>query len=209
MVHGFTAIVGFRSRFTFRWHMLGGMPEVTQLLEAAAAGDAKAAAALLPIVYDELRKLAAARMAEEKPGQTLQATALVHEAYLRLVGQAHEQLWDNRGHFFAAAAEAMRRILIESVRKKRSLKQGGQRQRAELLDDQAIAQPPDERLLALDEALERFGREQPRMAELVRLRFFAGLSIEEVANLLGISSRTAKRDWTFARAWLRREMDRE
>jgi RNA polymerase sigma factor (TIGR02999 family) len=185
------------------------MNEVTRILSAVEQGDPQAAEQLLPLVYDELRQLAAHQLAQEKPGQTFQATALVHAAYVRLVDVERQQHWDSRRHFFAAAAESMRRILIESVRKKRSLKHGGQRQRAELLDDQVMAQPPDERLLALDEALERFGRAQPRMAELVKLRFFAGLSIEEVADLLGISSRTAKRDWTFARAWLRREMDRE
>jgi RNA polymerase sigma factor (TIGR02999 family) len=184
------------------------MTDVTLILSAIEQGDPQAAAQLLPLVYDELRQLAAQRLAHENPGQTVQATALVHEAYLRLVDVDKVQHWEGRRHFFAAAAEAMRRILVESARKKRSLKHGGQRQRADL-DDQVMAEPPDERLLALDEALERFAREQPRMAQLVQLRFFAGLPIEQVADMLGISPRTAKRDWTFARAWLRREMDWE
>jgi RNA polymerase sigma factor (TIGR02999 family) len=182
--------------------------DVTQMLGALERGDPHAAGRLLPLVYDELRKLAAQRMAQEPPGQTLQPTALVHEAYLRLVGQG-DPGWESRGHFFAAAAEAMRRILVENARRKQTVKHGGEQKRVDLFDDQVMAPPPDERLLALDEALERFAREQPRMAELVKLRFFAGLPVEQVAVLLGISPRTAKRDWTFARAWLRREMDRE
>jgi RNA polymerase sigma factor (TIGR02999 family) len=184
------------------------MNDVTRILSAIEQGDPHAAGRLLPKVYDELRRLAAQKLAHEQPGQTLDATALVHEAYLRLVGPQADQPFANRRHFFAAAAEAMRRILVENARKKRSLKHGGRRQRAELRDDQAMVEPPDEQLLALDEALERFAHEQPRMAELIKLRFFAGLPIEQVAEILDISSRTAKRDWTFARAWLRREMDR-
>jgi RNA polymerase sigma factor (TIGR02999 family) len=185
------------------------MNEISRLLSDLAQGDQHAAERLLPEVYDELRRLAARKLACEQPGQTLDATALVHEVYLRLVGSQGDQPFANRRHFFAAAAEAMRRILVENARKKRSLKHGGQRRRAELLDDQVMDEPADERLLTLDEALERFAHEQPRMAELVKLRFFAGLPLEQVADMLGISSRTAKRDWTFARAWLRRELDRE
>jgi RNA polymerase sigma factor (TIGR02999 family) len=179
------------------------MSEVTQLLEAAAAGDPKAAAELLPLVYDELRKLAAARMAEEKPGQTLQATALVHEAYLRLVGSGQPAGWDGRGHFFAAAAEAMRRILVESARRKGHLRHGGGRKRVELEDGCAPAEPPpDDDLLALDDALGRLEAGQPEAAAVVKLRYFAGLTAEEAAAALGISLRTANRHWAFARAWL-------
>ena len=185
------------------------MNDVTRILSAIEQGDPYAAEQLLPEVYDALRRLAAQKLAHEQPGQTLDATALVHEAYLRLVGPQADQSFANRRHFFAAAAEAMRRILVENARKKRSLKHGGQRQRTELLDDQVIADPPDDQLLALDEGLERLAHEQPRMAEMVKLRFFTGLPIEQVADMLGISPRTAKRDWTFARAWLRREMERE
>jgi RNA polymerase sigma factor (TIGR02999 family) len=181
--------------------MLGGMADVTQLLDAAAAGDPKAAEELLPLVYDELRKLAAARMAEEKPGQTLQATALVHEAYVRLVGGTQPRDWDGRGHFFAAAAEAMRRILVEAARRKRAKKRGGNLDRAELPAD-LPAPERDLDLLAVNEALDLFAREEPQTAELVKLHFFAGLSLEEAAAVLGISPRTAYRNWGYARAWL-------
>jgi RNA polymerase sigma factor (TIGR02999 family) len=185
------------------------MSAVTQILAAVEAGDQQAATDLLPLVYDELRKLAASRLAEEKPGQTLQPTALVHEAYVRLVGGGTPQNWAGRAHFFAAAAEAMRRILVENARRKNSQKRGGGRERADLLDEHVVVDATDERLVALSEALDAFAVEEPRMAELVKLRFFAGLTIEQSAELLGISLRTAKRDWTFARAWLRRQMDRE
>ena len=181
--------------------MLGGMSDVTRLLEAAVSGDPNAAAALLPLVYDELRKLAAARLADEKPGQTLQATALVHEAYLRLVGSTQPQEWNGRGHFFAAAAEAMRRILVEGARRKRAEKRGGDLGRAELPAD-LPAREQDLDLLAVNEALDLFAREEPQTAELVKLHFFAGLSIEEAAAVLGISPRTAYRNWGYARAWL-------
>jgi RNA polymerase sigma factor (TIGR02999 family) len=183
--------------------MLAGMEDVSRILSAAAAGDPRAAAELLPLVYEELRKLAAARLAEEKPGQTLQATALVHEAYLRLVGNEEPaRPWNGRGHFFAAAAEAMRRILINRARDRGRLKRGGSRRREELIDlADAAAAPPDE-LLDLDEALGRLAADYPRCAELVKLRFFAGLSQEQAAAALGISRSAADRDWSFARAWL-------
>jgi RNA polymerase sigma factor (TIGR02999 family) len=174
------------------------MPDVTRLLDAAAAGDRRAAAELLPLVYDELRALAAARMAAERPGQTLDATALVHEAYLRLVG---DQKFDGRGHFFAAAAEAMRRILVEAARHKARLKHGGGRHRVELADHPAA--DPDEQLLALDEALTRLAAEDPVAARVVELRHFAGLGHEQVAAALGVSVYEARQKWTYARAWLR------
>jgi RNA polymerase sigma factor (TIGR02999 family) len=181
--------------------------EVTRILRALAQGQAQASRDLLPLVYDELRRLAARRMALEQPGQTLQATALVHEAYLRLVGSGPDQPWDGRGHFFAAAAEAMRRILIDRARDRKRLKRGGTRRRESLdlnsfLDDDA---PPDD-LLDLDEALERLAKADPRAAELVKLRLFAGLNLEEAAKALGVVRRTAERDWSFARAWLYRQL---
>jgi RNA polymerase sigma factor (TIGR02999 family) len=185
------------------------MSAVTQILSAVEAGDHNAAADLLPLVYDELRKLAAFQLANEKLGQTLQPTALVHEAYVRLVGGEKPQNWAGRGHFFAAAAEAMRRILVENARRKNSQKRGGDRQRADLLDEHVVVDASDDRLVSLSEALDDFAIKEPRMAELVKLRFFAGLTNEQAAELLDISLRTAKRDWTFARAWLRRQMDRE
>jgi RNA polymerase sigma factor (TIGR02999 family) len=179
------------------------MPDLTRLLDAAAGGDPKAAAELLPLVYDELRKLAARRLGQEKPGQTLQATALVHEAYLRLVGDRPGQPWNGRGHFFGAAAEAMRRILVDQARRKRRPKHGGGRER---IDFDEVALPADDHraadLLALDEALTAFAREEPAKAELVKLRYFAGLTLEEAAACLGISPATAKRHWAVARAWL-------
>src|SRR5262245_335102 len=182
------------------------MADVTQLLEAAAGGDRMAAAELLPLVYDELRKLAAARMAEEKPGHTLQATALVHEAYVRLVGGDESRRWTGRGHFLAAAAEAMRRILVEAARRKGSLRRGGGRPRAELRDaDLAPDEAPDE-VLAVDEALAGLAAADPQAAELVKLRYFAGLSVPEAAEALGLTTRTAERLWAYARAWLRRAL---
>jgi RNA polymerase sigma factor (TIGR02999 family) len=184
------------------------MSDVTRLLDAAAAGDRKAAADLLPLVYDELRKLAVARMAAEPPDQTLQPTALVHEAYLRLVGPADEPRWDSRGHFFAAAAEAMRRILVDSARRKRTHKHGGHRRRALLPDVAAEQGVVDEQLLALDEALTRLAAEDPVAARVVELRHFAGLSIEDAAATLGMSRATAYRHWTYARAWLRDAVSR-
>jgi RNA polymerase sigma factor (TIGR02999 family) len=187
--------------------IFAGMADVTQLLDAAAAGDAKAAAELLPLVYDELRKLAAARMADEKPGQTLQATALVHEAYLRLVGPGDVARWDGRGHFFAAAAEAMRRILVESARRKAAVKRGGVAVREELFYAEVVAPEPDDELLALDEALTLLGQTDAVAAELVKLRYFAGLTGAEAAAALGLSARTADRTWAYARAWLRKRIE--
>ncbi|WP_435009412.1 ECF-type sigma factor [Tundrisphaera lichenicola] len=178
-------------------------PEITQLLDAAATGDRRATAQLLPLVYDELRKLAAARMAAESPVQTLQPTALVHEAYLRLVDPAGEIRWENRGHFFAAAAEAMRRILVDAARRKRTEKHGGRHRRVVLPDVPAELGAADERLLALDAALTRFAAEDPVACRLVELRHFAGLSIEDAAAALGLSRASAYRHWTYARAWLR------
>jgi RNA polymerase sigma factor (TIGR02999 family) len=178
------------------------MSDMTGLIDAAAAGDPKAAAELLPLVYDELRKLAASRMAAEAPGQTLQATALVHEAYLRLVGDGQPRNWDNRGHFFAAAAEAMRRILVESARRRSSGKHGGQLRRIDLDVAQSQAELPADDLLALDEALDLLAREDPTKAELVKLRCFAGLSHQDAAQALGLSRATADRYWAYAKSWL-------
>jgi RNA polymerase sigma factor (TIGR02999 family) len=185
-------------------HLSGcDMSDVTRILSDLAKGDAQAAGELLPLVYDELRKLAAARMAAESSNQTLQPTALVHEAYLRLIGSADEAKWENRGHFFAAAAEAMRRILVDAARRKRTEKHGGHRQRVELSDVPADSGIADDRLLALDAALTRFAAEDPVAAQVVELRHFAGLSIEDAATALGLSRATAYRHWTYARAWLR------
>ncbi len=194
------------------------MSEVTQLIDAINHGDRQAADQLLPLVYEELRKLAAAKLNHEKPGQTLQATALVHEAYLRLVGKSGtpdgfrevdgEEVpssgshWNSRGHFFAAAAEAMRRILVDHARKKQAEKRGGSRQRMEFTDAVAPEALPPLELLALNEAIEQLSREYPQHAALVNLRFFAGLTMEDAASNLGISLATAKRQWTWARAWL-------
>jgi RNA polymerase sigma factor (TIGR02999 family) len=181
---------------------MGAMSDVTRILEAIQRGDPHAARQLLPLVYDELRKLAADRIAREKPGQTLQATALVHEAYLRLVGARQPQMWDGRGHFFAAAAEAMRRILVEQARRKARAKHGGGQNRVELQEDDIACQVPAAELIALDEALGRLAAEDPVKAKLVELRFFVGMSNDEAASELGISSATAKRYWRYARAWL-------
>jgi RNA polymerase sigma factor (TIGR02999 family) len=178
------------------------MNEVTRILSAIAQGEPQAAEQLLPLVYDELRKLAARRLAQEKPGQTLQATALVHEAYLRLVDVEKAQHWDSRGHFFAAAAEAMRRALVENVRRKMSKKRGGDGERVPLDQIEIALPPPADDLLALDEALTRLAAERPAVAELVKLRFFAGLTMDEAAQTLGISPATAYRQWNYARAWL-------
>jgi RNA polymerase sigma factor (TIGR02999 family) len=175
------------------------MPEITQLLDAAAAGDCQAAADLLPLVYDELRQLAAARMAAENPGHTLDATALVHEAYLRLVGDQH---FDGRGHFFAAAAEAMRRVLVNHARDRCRLKRGGGRNRVDLDRLTGPAAATDLDLLELDDALDRLANEFPAAAELVKLRFFAGMTQREAAEAMGLPCRTADRQWAFARAWL-------
>src|SRR5436190_1934001 len=182
------------------------MSEVTQILHAIAEGDPAAASQLLPLVYDELRKLAAQKLVRETPGQTLQATALVHEAYLRLVGTDEGQPWDSRGHFFAAAAEAMRRILVESARQKGSLKRGGDRDRVDVVEGLLAAPEPREDLVALDAALTRLAETDKQAAQLVQLRYFAGLPIREVAEILGISPRSADRLWAFARAWLHQEI---
>ena len=186
----------------------GGGGDVTRVLDAAARGDANAAAALLPLVYEELRKLAARRLTREAPGQTLQATALVHEAYVRLVdGEASsQQQWDGRGHFFAAAAEAMRRILVDAARHKPSRKRGGGRQRLGLDGIELAAGVPSTDVLALDEALEKLARDHPRKAELVKLRFFAGLTNDEAAEAMGVSPSTVDNDWAYARSWLHVEL---
>jgi RNA polymerase sigma factor (TIGR02999 family) len=182
------------------------MSDATRLLEAAAGGDCKAAADLLPLVYDELRRLAAVRLAAEGPGHTLSPTALVHEAYLRLIG---DQQFDGRGHFFAAAAEAMRRILIDRARHKQTRKAGGGRRRLDLDDiEPALEEENGDRLLALDEALRQLEAEDPRKAALVKLRFFAGLTAEQAAAALGVSTSTAEKDWAYARSWLRVAIDR-
>ena len=182
------------------------MADVTQILAAVEAGDPKAAAELLPLVYDELRKLAAQRLASEKPGQTLQATALVHEAYVRLVGGDPGQPWNSRGHFFAAAAEAMRRILVDQAREKLALKRGGDRKRVPLEEVDPPAGTPPEDLLALDEALEQLTRLDPTAGQLVELRYFAGLTIPQAAEALGVSPRRADFLWAYARAWLLRAL---
>ncbi len=184
------------------------MSQLTQIIQSIEAGDPKAAAQLLPLVYAELRRLAGQKMAHEKPGQTLDPTALVHEAYLRLVGNPQGQHWDHRGHFFAAAAEAMRRILVETARRKQTVRHGGERARVPLQDHHRISQSPDD-LLAMDDALARFAAEEPAKAELVRLRFFAGLSTPEAARILGISVATAERWWAYARTWLFSELQND
>ena len=178
------------------------MNDVTRILSAIEQGDANAAEQLLPLVYDELRKLATLKLAQEKPGQTLQATALVHEAYLRLVGGDQPRDWDGRGHFFAAAAEAMRRILIDQARHKQSQKRGGGGQRVDLDRLLVADQASDEELVAIDDALQELARRNPPCAELVKLRFFTGLTLDEAAAAMGIARRTAHRYWAFARAWL-------
>lgn len=187
------------------------MSEVTRILEAIGRGDDQAAEKLLPLVYDELRRIARGRMAQERPDHTLQATALVHEAYLRLIGNI-DQCWEGRRHFFGAAAEAMRRILIDHARSKRSMKRGGSQRRIELDADaaaNAFTESGCDDLLALDEALTRLAAEAPAKAELVKLRYFGGLTIEEAAEALDISLATAKRHWAFARAWLYNELNPE
>jgi RNA polymerase sigma factor (TIGR02999 family) len=182
------------------------MSEVTRILSAIEQGDPHAADQLLPLVYDELRRLAMRKLAREAPGQTLQPTALVHEAYLRLVGVRDQQQWQSRGHFFAAAAEAMRRILVDKARRKRRPKHGGDRQRLDWDAACSIAEAPAEDLVALDEALARLEKQEPARAELVKLRFFAGLTMSEAAQALGISLATAERYWTYARTWLYAEL---
>lgn len=188
--------------------ILSLMSDVTRILEAICDGDSDAVERLLPLVYDELRRLAAAKLAHEAPGQTLQATALVHEVYLRLVGGV-EPRWETRGHFFTAAAEAMRRILIDRARSRKRQKRGGGAKRLALDELDLASPPPDDELLALDEALSKLAVEEPVKAELVKLRFFAGLSVEQAAAALGISRATADRYWSFARAWLFHELAAE
>ncbi len=182
------------------------MTDVTRMLSAIEQGDPHAAEQLLPLVYEELRRLAAAKLAQETPGQTLQATALVHEAYLRLIDTDKASAWHNRGHFFAAAAEAMRRILIDQARTKQSQRRGGGRQRIDLEHVDVAAAEPHLDLLALDEVLERFEQLDPIKARLVKLRYFAGLSIPQAAEVLGVSSSTADRYWAYARAWMHAEL---
>jgi RNA polymerase sigma factor (TIGR02999 family) len=189
--------------------MLEAMSEVTRMLSAIDNGDAQAVEQLLPLIYDELRSLAKKKLAQEAPGQTLQATALVHEAYLRLLGTGQGQHWKNRGHFLAAAAEAMRRILVDRARRKRSQKRGGDRNRVPL-DEAHLATDEDaDEILAVDEALARLAAADAQAAELVKLRYFAGLSIPEAAEALNISPRSADRLWAYARAWLRRAIEAE
>ena len=183
------------------------MSDVTRILTAIEQGDAKAADGLLPLVYEELRRLAAQKMSHERPGQTLQATALVHEAYIRLVG-ALNQNWSGRGHFFAAAAESMRRILIENARRKQRRKRGGDRQRIDMDDAEVTIEGPSTDIIALDEALSKLTKEDRTVAELVKLRYFAGLNLGQAANILGISQRSADRYWAYARAWLYQEISK-
>lgn len=187
------------------------MSDVTQVLLRMEAGDARASAELLPLVYGELRKMAAARMARESPDHTLQATALVHEAYVRLVDNERAELWNSRGHFFGAAAEAMRRILVEDARRKKRAKHGGELVRAGADVEKMVSSDAADPLLVLSvhESLERLANRSPRKAELVKLRFFAGLTLAEAAEILGISHATAEDDWTYVRAWMRREWHRE
>ena len=184
------------------------MNEATTLLQRAQAGDQHASEELLPLVYDELRRLAARKMAQIPPGQTLQPTALVHEAYLRLTG-GDGQKWDGRGHFFAAAAEAMRRILIEGARRKAARRHGGGQQRVDVDEVQVAAELKDDDILAVNDALEKFAKRDPQKAELVKLRYFVGLKVEEAAEVLGISETMAKRHWTYARSWLLREIEEQ
>jgi RNA polymerase sigma factor (TIGR02999 family) len=185
------------------------MNDVTQILSRIESGDPTASEHLLPLVYDELRRLAAQRLAQEKPGQTLQATALVHEAYVRLVNVDETQQWNSRGHFFAAAAEAMRRILVENARRKGSLKRGSDHQRIELSAVEPAFTDPDDDILALNEALEKLESQDFRKAQLVKLRFFAGLTNEQAAQVLSISKSTADNDWAYSRCWLRLELSGE
>jgi RNA polymerase sigma factor (TIGR02999 family) len=186
--------------------MLWSMSDVTHILSAIEQGDAHAAEQLLPLVYDELRRLAAQKLAQEKPGQTLQATALVHEAYLRLVDTEKAQQWDSRGHFFAAAAEAMRRILVDNARRKHRIKRGGDRKRLDLDSADLVSLTGPDELLVIDEALDKLAADDPVAAKLVGLRYFAGLSIEEAATAIGLSRSTAYDHWTYARAWLHHEL---
>jgi RNA polymerase sigma factor (TIGR02999 family) len=184
------------------------MADVTRILNAIEQGDTQAAAKLLPLIYEELRVLAAQKMSHELPGQTLQATALVHEAYIRLVGEETSN-WDSSGHFFAAAAEAMRRILVDNARRKRSIKHGGNRQNLSLTEDLLAIEDPKDDLLALNEALDKLANEDPKLAELIKLRYFAGLTLDQIAKMMGIGRRTADRYWALGRAWLYQEITQE
>jgi RNA polymerase sigma factor (TIGR02999 family) len=186
--------------------MVAKMPDVTQLLSAIDAGDPRAGEQLLPLVYEELRKLAAAKMAQEMPGQTLQATALVHEAWLRLGGMETPQAWNGRGHFFGAAAEAMRRILVDRARKKGRIRHGGALQRVDLEHVTIATEDSDDTVLAIHEALEKLALESPQKAEIVKLRYFTGMENQEVARALGISLTSVERSWAYARSWLHREL---
>jgi RNA polymerase sigma factor (TIGR02999 family) len=185
------------------------MTQVTRILSAIEQGDPHAAEQLLPLVYDELRRLAAQNLADERPGQTLQATGLVHEAYIRLVDVDQAQHWNGRGHFFAAAAEAMRRILVEQARRKGRLKRGGDKERVDFEEVEIAFEGPAVDMIALDDALARLAQKHPEKAELVKLRYFAGLTVNEAAEVLGVSTSTVDRHWTYARAWLFRELSPE
>jgi RNA polymerase sigma factor (TIGR02999 family) len=185
------------------------MHDVTRILSAIELGDPHAAEQLLPLIYEELRQQAAQKLVQEKPGQTLQATALVHEAYLRLVNANQTQRWNSRGHFFAAAAEAMRRILVEQARRKDRLKRGGNKKRLDLNEMEIAFEGPSGDIVALNDALDRLAEKHPEKAALVKLRYFAGLTVNEAAEMLGISTSTVDRHWTYARAWLFRELSAE
>jgi RNA polymerase sigma factor (TIGR02999 family) len=185
------------------------MHDVTRILSAIEQGDQHAAEQLLPLIYEEMRQQAAQKLVQEKPGQTLQATALVHEAYLRLVNPNQPQRWNGRGHFFAAAAEAMRRILVEQARRKDRLKRGGDKKRLDFDEIEIAFEGPSDDIVALDEALDRLAQKHPEKAALVKLRYFAGLTVNEAAEVLGISTSTVDRHWTYARAWLFRELSPE
>lgn len=202
-------VLGFSIGAAYHLRNPVSMSDVTQILQAIEHGDAKAANELLPLVYHELRRLAAHKMAGEAPGHTLQPTALVHEAYLRLVGPNQTQQWDGRGHFFAAAAEAMRRILVESARRKKRLKHGGELERVNADEVELPLPMPDDELLALDEALDRLATVDARAAQVVKLCYFVGLTQEQAAKELGVSLATAERLWSFARAWLFQEMQKQ
>jgi len=190
----------------FLWFVSITMSDVTRILSQIESGDPQAAEELLPLVYRELRELAADKMAQDQPGQTLQATALVHEAYIRLVDVEKAQHWDSRGHFFAAAAEAMRRILIDRARNKHRMKRGGHLQRVDFDKLEVASDAPGDDILQLDEAITKLGEENQPLADLVKMRFYAGLSVEEAGMALGISTRTARRHWSYARAWLFRAL---
>jgi len=196
-----------RTRFSpARGVIIAAMSDVTQLLNAIDAGDPKAADRLLPLVYEELRKLAAAKMAQEKPGQTLQATALVHEAWLRLAGAEEQKAWNSRGHFFGAAAEAMRRILVDRARQKARVRHGGELERVDLEHVNLATEDNDQTLFAMSDALDALARESPQKAEIVKLRYFTGMENREIAQALGISLSTVERSWAYARSWLHREL---